>query len=351
MRTLAYLAVALLTFGCAEGSVDNNGAGTGTTTSGGRADCIDGQTCVDPDCVDLDGDGYGTGCFLGSDCDDLDPQAAPNLTEVCDLKDNNCNGRVDENDVCGSMPPPQNSSNPPPNSSNPPPNSMTPDCVDADGDGYGNGCPAGVDCDDADPERFDGAPEACDNKDNDCDGTRDEDFSVGTACTAGLGICERAGTLQCSGDGTREECSASPGAPSTEVCNNLDDDCDGVADNGLNCNTCVEDANEPDNSSTAGTSINVGGSVSGQLCPGNVDWFRLGTYSAGQSVSVTAQFSHAQGDIDMEMYVGSTFEVGAYSGSNNESITRTLSKSGAVTIRLYFGAAAGVTGNSYTVQR
>jgi hypothetical protein len=44
-------------------------------------------------------------------------------------------------------------------------------CVDADGDGYGDGpgC-TGPDCDDSDPTTYPGATELCDGKDNDCDG-------------------------------------------------------------------------------------------------------------------------------------------------------------------------------------
>jgi hypothetical protein len=41
--------------------------------------------------------------------------------------------------------------------------------VDADGDGY----PAGIDCNDTLPFVHPGAPEICNNVDDDCDGTRD----------------------------------------------------------------------------------------------------------------------------------------------------------------------------------
>lgn len=42
-------------------------------------------------------------------------------------------------------------------------------------DGDGDGSPAGVDCDDADPANTPGAPEACDGEDNDCDGAPEVD--------------------------------------------------------------------------------------------------------------------------------------------------------------------------------
>ncbi|HSN89925.1 MAG TPA: putative metal-binding motif-containing protein [Anaeromyxobacteraceae bacterium] len=69
--------------------------------------------------------------------------------------------------------------------------------------------------------------EICNGLDDDCDGATDEDFpTLGVGCTVGIGACQRTGTLVCTGDGAGVECSASPGAPGAELCNGIDDDCD-----------------------------------------------------------------------------------------------------------------------------
>jgi hypothetical protein len=85
------------------------------------------------------------------------------------------------------------------------------------------------------------AGELCGNAlDDDCDNSTDEGFNVGTACSVGQGICLRSGSRVCSADGLSTVCSVSPGAPnaSGELCGNtLDDDCDGSTDEGFNVGT------------------------------------------------------------------------------------------------------------------
>jgi hypothetical protein len=70
---------------------------------------------------------------------------------------------------------------------------------------------------------------ACDGRDDDCDGNVDEDFGVGGPCTVGIGACRAEGRVACADDGGTR-CDGQPGAPGVEACNGRDDDCDGRVD-------------------------------------------------------------------------------------------------------------------------
>ena len=71
--------------------------------------------------------------------------------------------------------------------------------------------------------------ELCNGKDDDCDGLIDEDFpSLGQACNQQS--CQGAGQLVCNAAGTDVECTVSATGPSPEVCDGRDNDCDGLVD-------------------------------------------------------------------------------------------------------------------------
>jgi hypothetical protein len=91
-------------------------------------------------------------------------------------------------------------------------------CTDSDGDGYGcigdQACAGGsaADCDDGNAAVHPAAKEVCDSLDNDCDGSIDE--SLGQT-TCGVGACSR--TIENCVGGVPKECV--PGTPATEICN------------------------------------------------------------------------------------------------------------------------------------
>jgi hypothetical protein len=116
-----------------------------------------------------------------------------------------------------------------------------------------------VDCDDDNDSIFPGAAETCDNIDNDCDETIDEDLTQPTTC--GQGECAgNTGTETCTaGTWGSDTCDPFAGA-AAETCDNLDNDCDGPVDEDLTQpTTCGQGecaGNAGTETCTAGTWVN-----------------------------------------------------------------------------------------------
>lgn len=106
-------------------------------------------------------------------------------------------------------------------------------CIDRDEDGFGTGpgC-LGSDCDDTNASIHPGAAELCDGLDNNCDGLIDINTEdSGTACETGqLGVC-KVGIRVCEGGSLSCSTTIQPGTR-TEICDGLDNDCDGLIDEG-----------------------------------------------------------------------------------------------------------------------
>src|SRR5262249_53083157 len=102
------------------------------------------------------------------------------------------------------------------------PVTLTTICSDSDADGVTD---CAGDCDDHNPSAHPGAHETCDGIDNDCNGVADD----GPRSTT-RGIRASARTVPNCSQGVPVACV--PGTPTSEVCNGIDDDCDGLTDEG-----------------------------------------------------------------------------------------------------------------------
>ncbi len=82
-----------------------------------------------------------------------------------------------------------------------------------------------------------GGVEICDGIDNNCDGNTDEGFNVGGECVVETGVCKGTGVYQCSSTGIEAVCSVAAPAVETEICDGIDNNCDGEIDEGFDVGT------------------------------------------------------------------------------------------------------------------
>jgi hypothetical protein len=178
--------------------------------------------------------------------------------------------------------------------------------------------------------------ELCGNElDDDCDGDIDEGFVtvLGEPCIDGTGACERTGSIACSADRTDTLCNATPGDPTTETCDELDNDCDGETDEGGVCDGCDDDRFEEDDERTAASTRPS--AASALICGDDDDWIALGPADVGDTITLALRFADADGDLDLELYRGDTRVARSTSVTDDEDITFEVDIAGDYTARIY----------------
>ncbi len=145
-------------------------------------------------------------------------------------------------------------------------------CSDLDNDGYG--LPAslycnfsGLDCNDSDANINPGATESCNYIDDDCDGLVDEGVSstyyadwdedtYGNLTNSTIACSLPVGYVLDSSDCNDHDANINPGA--TELCNYIDDDCDGLVDEDFDLDTDNNNCGSCGNVCTGGTFCSSG---------------------------------------------------------------------------------------------
>jgi streptogramin lyase len=168
-------------------------------------------------CGIADTDSDGDGSYQCYDCNDNNASINPGSNDnTCDGVDNNCNGQTDEGYT------------PTPTTCGIGACALTGQLTCINGsiqDTCKPGNPAANDV-------------ICNEIDEDCDGNIDEDY-VATPNSCGLGACASIGQLICSNGTVVNTCT--PGSPRTEVCDGVDNNCNGVADEDLTQQCGVSD--------------------------------------------------------------------------------------------------------------
>ncbi len=150
-------------------------------------------------------------CLEGGVWSDCSGWVGPeDYDSVCDGLDSNCDGTIDEefvvtNTVCGEG-----------------------ECVAA-GELK---CVNGVEVDTCTEGLPTGDDRNCDGKDNDCDGVIDEDYAS-TMTSCGEGVCSSTGSIMCVAGSEVDSCVEKD--PENEICDQLDNDCDGTIDEDCIC--------------------------------------------------------------------------------------------------------------------
>jgi hypothetical protein len=195
---LVAVGLAVLAPSCATGAVGDSTSEVVSPTGDaagapGCPPCGAGELCSGGACAPASTDADNDGFPLSNDCDDRNKDIHPGATEICNGKDDNCDGKIDEG-------------------------------FDLDNDGFATCAVPGksADCDDKNPAINPGATETCNNVDDNCDGKVDEGFDK-----------DNDGFYACAHGSIAIDCDDAdpkihPGA--TEICNNKDDDCNGKID-------------------------------------------------------------------------------------------------------------------------
>ena len=195
--------------------------------------------------------------------------------------------------------------------------------LDVDGDGQISSTFGGTDCDDANSNVYAGAPELCDSLDNDCNGVVDDkdldnDGHVDENCTSYTGALP---LDDC------DDINAAKNPGNAEICDNIDNDCDGQVDEEC-VSLCSDDTYEDNDTRESAAILNLGDVVDATSGSNDLDWFQF-SLPQNLTVNIEVAFVHADGDIDIYLYDNSGSPLSSSESlTDDENITILLTTAG-----------------------
>ncbi|MCP4808048.1 MAG: hypothetical protein GY913_31785 [Proteobacteria bacterium] len=326
---------------------DEDGYGAGTATS--ACDSPDGYVADSSDCDDLDAayhpgateddcaapndyncdgsvgyaDEDGDGFAACEECDDTSAEVNPDADEVCNGLDDDCDGTIDQGASDAST-----------------------WYADADADGYGDAsntveactAPSGyladdTDCDDTDADVSPAGSEVCNDVDDDCNGTVDDNASDATwwyedadcdtygDASTGVEQCDTPGDDWVEDDTDCDDADGLSYPGAQEVCLSVDNDCDGTVDNDCEDTTEITSpTDDPVDSPSMGAACALIGEM--RSASNSHDYDNLADYMAqldGTSSGLTESTEDDAVELDWSNRCGTSYTAsdGNYTSTTN----------------------------------
>lgn len=191
----------------------------------------------------------------------------------------------------------------------------------------------------------------CDVENNTCEEIQCPECPEGTFCNEEVGECWECVTDEDCGEGGEcdlaehvcidTRCQGDEDCGEGEFCDRITGECELDEE-------CQDDNFEPNNAQEEARALGEGEFEGLSVCEGDEDWFDI-ELQAGDGLEIAAAFSHAAGNLDIELFDPTLRRVAAGTSSNDDEriFTEGLSRSGIYKLRVF--GVEGVENKSYSL--